>query len=41
LIRPIVHDAHWAEFYEPGKFIRAGEKKTLEQIDEIKSLLVE
>lgn len=41
LIRPIVHEGHWAEFYQPDKFIRAGEEKTLEQIDEIKRLLVE
>lgn len=41
LIRPIVHEGHWAEFYQPEKFIRAGEEKTLEQIDEIKRLLVE
>ena len=41
LIRPVVHDAHWAEFYRPEKFIRAGEEKTLEQVDEIKRLLVE
>ena len=41
LIRPIVHDAHWAEFYKPEKFIRSGEEKTLEQIDEIKRLVAE
>lgn len=41
LIRPVVHDAHWAEFYRGDKFIKAGEEKTLEQIDEIKRLLVE
>lgn len=41
LIRPVVHEAHWAEFYRSDKFIRAGEEKTLEQIDEIKRLLVE
>lgn len=41
LIRPIVPEGHWAEFYQPDKFIRAGEEKTLEQIDEIKRLLVE
>jgi NTE family protein len=41
LICPVVHDAHWAEFYNPDKFIHAGEAKTLEQIDEIKRLLVE
>lgn len=41
LIRPIVHEAHWAEFYRPDKFIQVGEEKTLEQIAEIKRLLVE
>ncbi len=41
LIRPVVLDAHWAEFYQPKKFIKEGEKKTLEQINEIKRLLVE
>jgi len=41
LIRPIVHEGHWAEFYQPEKFIRAGEEKALEQVDEIKRLLVE
>lgn len=41
LIRPVVHDAHWAEFYRAEKFIKAGEEKTLEQLDEIKRLLVE
>ncbi len=41
LIRPMVHDAHWAEFYKPEKFIRSGEEKTLEQIDEIKRLIAE
>ena len=41
LIEPIVHEGHWAEFYEAKKYIQAGEQKTLEQIDEIKRLLVE
>lgn len=41
LIRPIAAEGHWAEFYQPDKFIRTGEEKTLEQIDEIKRLLVE
>jgi len=41
LIHPVIHDAHWAEFYRSEKFIQAGEQKTLEQIDEIKRLLVE
>ena len=41
LIRPVVYDAHWAEFYKPEKFIREGERQTLEQINEIKRLLAE
>ena len=41
LIEPIVHEGHWAEFYQAKKYIQAGEQKTLEQIDEIKRLLVE
>lgn len=41
LIHPVIHDAHWAEFYRPEKFIHAGEQKTLEQIEEIKRLLAE
>jgi NTE family protein len=41
LIRPVLQDAHWAEFYSPDKFIRAGEDRTLEQIDEIKRLIAE
>ena len=41
LIHPIVPQAHWAEFYQPEKFIRAGEEKTFEQIDEIKRLVAE
>lgn len=41
LIRPVAHEGHWAEFYQPEKFIRSGEQKTLEQLDEIRRLLVE
>lgn len=41
LIRPIVKEGHWAEFYQSDKFIRTGAEKTMEQIDEIKRLLVE
>ncbi len=41
LIRPVVAQGHWAEFYRAEKFIREGEKCLLEQIDEIKRLLVE
>lgn len=41
LIRPVVHDAHWAEFYRGSKFIQAGEERTREQLEEIKRLLAE
>ena len=41
LIEPVVHEGHWAEFYQAKKFIQAGEQKTQEQIDEIKQLIVE
>lgn len=41
LIHPIVREAHWAEFYSPDKFIKIGEQKTEEQLDEIKQLLQE
>ncbi len=41
LIHPIVKEAHWAEFYSPEKFIRVGEQKTEEQIEEIKRLIRE
>ncbi len=41
LIHPIVTRAHWAEFYSAEKFIRSGEEKTREQIDEIRKLLSE
>jgi predicted acylesterase/phospholipase RssA/CRP-like cAMP-binding protein len=41
LIHPIVREAHWAEFYSSEKFIKVGEEKTLEQMDEIKKLINE
>lgn len=41
LIEPIVHEGHWAEFYQAKKFIKAGEQQTLEQINEIKRLIAE
>ncbi len=41
LIHPAVVDAHWAEFYSAEKFIRAGETKTREQLDEIKKLIAD
>jgi len=40
-IHPEVYEGHWAQFYEPDKFIRAGEEKTKEHLAEIKQLLVE
>ena len=41
MIHPIVREAHWAEFYSPDKFIKVGEERTLEQLEEIKRLLAE
>lgn len=41
LIHPIVPEAHWAEFYNPDKFIKAGEIKTQEHLNEIKRLIQE
>lgn len=41
LIHPVVPDAHWAQFYYPQKFIRAGEAAAGEQMGEIKRLLSE
>ena len=40
-IRPVITDAHWAEFYSAGKFIKVGEEKTMEKLEEIKSLVKE
>ncbi len=40
-IHPEVYEGHWAQFYEPDKFIRAGEEKTKEHLAEIKQLLAE
>lgn len=41
MIHAVVRDAHWAEFYTPDKFIKVGEEKTLEHLDEIKKLVSE
>jgi hypothetical protein len=41
LIHPEVYEGHWAQFYEPEKFIKAGEFKAREHLAEIKQLLVE
>ncbi|MBI4970970.1 MAG: patatin-like phospholipase family protein [Candidatus Omnitrophica bacterium] len=40
-IRPVVTDAHWAEFYSAEKFIKIGEEKTMEKLEEIKTLVRE
>ena len=40
-IHAVCPEGHWAEFYSPEKFIRVGEEKTIEQLDEIKRLIVE
>lgn len=40
-IHPQVYEAHWAQFYNPEKFIQAGEEKTREQLTEIKQLIAE
>ncbi len=39
VIRPVVIDSHWAEFYSGAKFIKVGEESTQEALKEIKSLL--
>lgn len=41
LIHPEVAEGHWAQFYEPDKFIKAGEQKALEHLAEIKQLIAE
>ncbi|MFA7001638.1 MAG: patatin-like phospholipase family protein [Candidatus Omnitrophota bacterium] len=41
LIHPVLKEAHWAEFYSPDKFIRTGEARTREQIDEIRRMIAE
>ncbi len=41
LIHPQVEEGHWAQFYTPDKFIKAGEQRTLEKLDEIRQLLAE
>jgi hypothetical protein len=40
-IHPIVHEAHWAEFYSSHKFIQMGESKTEQHLEEIKKLIAE
>lgn len=41
LIHPVVKEAHWAQFYHPNKFIKAGEVAAEECLSEIKRLLNE
>ena len=39
VIHPVLPNSHWAEFYSVDKFVRCGEEKTREQIEEIKRLV--
>ena len=39
VIRPVVIDSHWAEFYSAEKFIKVGEELTQEALKDIKLLL--
>lgn len=41
LMHPIVHEGHWAQFYYPEKFIKAGEEIARKHLDEIKELVKE
>jgi len=41
LIHPICREAHWAQFYYPKKFIKAGEDAAMELMPEIRRLLSE
>ena len=41
LLHPEVHEGHWAEFYDPDKFIRAGEVEARANLDAIKQLIEE
>ncbi len=41
VLRPVVIDAHWAEFFTHDKFIRRGEEETRKHMDEIKRLVSE
>ncbi len=40
-IKPVVTDAHWAEFYSAEKFIKMGEDKAMEKLQDIKALIKE
>lgn len=39
VIRPVIYDASWIEFYSAEKFIHVGEEKAREQLAEIKKLV--
>ena len=41
VIRPVLADSHWAEFYSTEKFIRRGEESARERLAEIKRLVEE
>lgn len=41
LLHPEVDDAHWAQFYQPDKFIEAGRKEVEYHLEEIKQLIAE
>jgi predicted acylesterase/phospholipase RssA/CRP-like cAMP-binding protein len=41
LMHPIVHEAHWAQFYNAEKFIAAGENEAKKHLSEIKALINE
>lgn len=41
VLHPKVFEWHWAEFYDPDKFIQAGEDCALQHLDAIKQLLRE
>jgi len=41
VIRPIVPESSWADFFKPDKFIEMGEIRTREQLPEIKRLMEE
>lgn len=41
VIHPVLSDAHWAEFHSVEKFIKRGEEKALELVNDIKRLVEE
>lgn len=40
-LKPVVTDAHWAEFFEHEKFIQCGEEETRKHLNSIKKLIGE